>query len=125
MLAALRVWSVADAAREERAVSRFVFPGRRIDAPRWTNKIPQTYGRAQKLMGVCDWTPHDLRRTARTLMAKLGVPKSLAEKVQNHTDGSIDAIYDRFDYRAERMDAVTKLGAHVAKLGMTKLFRVA
>ncbi len=125
VLAALRVWSVADAARQGRALSRFVFPGQRIDAPMWTNKIPQTYGRAHKLMGVSDWTPHDLRRTARTLMAKLGVPKSIAERVQNHSDGSVDAVYDRFDYRTERMDAVPKLGAHVAKLGRTKLFRVA
>jgi hypothetical protein len=67
-------------------------------------------------MHVHDWNPHDLRRTAATLIARLGVPRFIIERVLNHRDSSVGGIYDRYSYANERKDAVTKLGVRVNSL---------
>lgn len=55
------------------------------------------------------WTFHDLRRTAATGMARLGVPVRTTEAVLNHssgTGGGIVGIYQRHDYAAEKRQAL-------------------
>jgi len=46
-------------------------------------------------------TVHDLRRTAATGLAKLGCPRVVQDRILNHVDGSVSAIYDRHRYHAE------------------------
>ena len=41
------------------------------------------------------WTIHDLRRTAATVMGKLGVVRFIQGRVLNHADTAVTAIYDR------------------------------
>lgn len=43
-------------------------------------------------MGVPDWTLHDLRRTATTGMARLGIAPHVADRVLNHTAGTIHGV---------------------------------
>jgi len=52
------------------------------------------------------WSPHDLRRTLRTHLSKLGVAPHVCEKCLNHSLGSIAEIYDQHDYMKERRDAL-------------------
>jgi len=47
------------------------------------------------------WTVHDLRRTVPTGLAKLGCPRVVQDRVLNHVDSSVSAIYDRHRYDAE------------------------
>jgi integrase len=47
------------------------------------------------------WTVHDLRRTVATGLAKLGCPRVVQDRVLNHVDSSVSAIYDRHHYDAE------------------------
>jgi integrase len=47
------------------------------------------------------WTVHDLRRTVATGLARLGCPRVVQDRVLNHVDGSISAIYDRHSYDRE------------------------
>jgi integrase len=61
------------------------------------------------LCGVTDWRVHDLRRTARSLMARAGVQTEIAERVLGHTQGELIQIYDRHHYQDEMADALTKL----------------
>lgn len=51
-------------------------------------------------------TPHDLRRTARTWLGKLGVRQHIAERCLNHSLGKLVEIYDQGDYLAERREAL-------------------
>jgi integrase len=51
------------------------------------------------------FTPHDLRRTAATQIAKLGFG-AFVDKVLNHTDTRVTAIYDRYDYDKEKQKAL-------------------
>jgi integrase len=67
--------------------------------------------------GVCGWTLHDLRRTARSLMARAGVPDSHAERCLGHAVGSsVARIYDRHDYRIETQQAFEALAALVERI---------
>jgi integrase len=137
LLRALRRWSEQEHARIEksraarrgpRLMSAYVFPAGDVaeaveDTPMGSDQFPATE-RVRTLMGVRDWTPHDLRRTASTLMGRLKVTRFIIDRVLNHTDATVGGIYDRFTYTEERMDAVTKLGAHVAALPkMCRLLR--
>jgi integrase len=55
------------------------------------------------------WTFHDLRRTAATGMARLGIAVRVTEAVLNHvsgTGGGIVAVYQRHDYADEKRRAL-------------------
>lgn len=59
------------------------------------------------------WRLHDLRRTMRTGLGRLGVPPHIAELVINHAKGGVEAIYDRYRYSAEKANALARWAAHV------------
>lgn len=67
-------------------------------------------------LGLPRWTPHDLRRTARTGMAALKVPERHAEAVLNHAQVGVKRIYDRHHYDKEKKAALTKWSKHLEKL---------
>jgi integrase len=58
------------------------------------------------------WTLHDLRRTARSLMARAGVTSEHAERVMGHAIAGVEGIYDRHAYFDEKADALNRL-AHL------------
>ena len=61
--------------------------------------------------------PHDLRRTFRTLLSRLGVPPHVAELCMNHQEAeTMRRVYDGHDYFAEMVSAWNTAGAHVAAL---------
>lgn len=65
------------------------------------------------------WTFHDLRRTAATGMARLGMPVRVTEAVLNHvsgTGGGIVAVYQRHDYAEEKRNALDAWARFVADL---------
>jgi len=52
-------------------------------------------------------------------MARLGVAPHVADKILNHQNGAISgvaAVYQRHDFLAEREQALTLWGAHVARI---------
>jgi integrase len=55
------------------------------------------------------WVLHDLRRTSRSLMARAGVRRDVAERVLGHVLPGVEGIYDRHSYRDEKADALAKL----------------
>jgi len=61
------------------------------------------------LMTDCDpFVIHDLRRTMRTHLGKLGVNRFVAERCLNHKIGGVEGIYDAGDYLPERRMALDK-----------------
>jgi integrase len=61
------------------------------------------------------WTLHDLRRTVRTGMSKLGVQPHVAELVLNHVAhrSGVVGVYDHHDYQPETAEALAKWEAHL------------
>jgi integrase len=67
--------------------------------------------------GVSGWVLHDLRRTARSLMARAGVPREHAERVLGHAIGStVEQTYNRHQFDVEKSVALRKLAALVARI---------
>jgi integrase len=65
------------------------------------------------------WTPHDLRRTAATGMADLGVAPHVIETVLNHVSGhkaGVAGIYNRASYEKEKRDALNLWAEHVLSI---------
>jgi integrase len=55
------------------------------------------------------WVFHDLRRTARSLLAAAGVRREVAERVLGHTIQGVEGVYDRHEYTEEKRDALERL----------------
>jgi integrase len=66
--------------------------------------------------GFSDWTIHDLRRTARSLMSRAQVPSDHAERAIGHAIGGIRGIYDRYAYRKEKLAAYESLAALIDRI---------
>lgn len=66
--------------------------------------------------GLEHFTIHDLRRTARTHLASLGVRPHIAERCLNHRLPGINDTYDTHDYMDDRRDALELWAAKLEKL---------
>jgi integrase len=69
-----------------------------------------------ELSGAKGWTLHDLRRTARSLMSRAGVPSDHAERCLGHVINGVRGVYDRHEYAAEKAVAFEKLAEQVAAI---------
>lgn len=62
------------------------------------------------------WVVHDLRRTAKSLMAKCKVPRDISERVLGHAIPGVEGVYDQYDYFEEKADALQRLSEMVADI---------
>jgi integrase len=62
----------------------------------------------EQCFGIPHFTPHDLRRTAASMMTACGIPRLHVEKILNHTIDDVAEIYDRYDYLEEKRIALEK-----------------
>ena len=62
------------------------------------------------------WTLHDLRRTARTLLARAGVRDDIAERCLGHVIKGVEKIYNRYAYLDEKRAAFEALAALVSRI---------
>lgn len=67
---------------------------------------------------VTHWSPHDLRRTVRTMLAIMGCPSEVAESVLGHMLPGIVGIYNRYSYDAERLEWLTRLDVKLEQLAV-------
>lgn len=61
---------------------------------------------------LAPWVIHDLRRTAKSLMARAGVRPDISERALGHVIAGMAGVYDRhayFDEKAEALDALAGL----------------
>jgi integrase len=63
-----------------------------------------------------NWTLHDLRRTAKTLMARAGVRPDISERVLGHVIAGVEGTYDRHSYADEKRDALEKLAVMIERI---------
>jgi hypothetical protein len=59
---------------------------------------------------------HDLRRTARSLMSRAGVQSEHAERVLGDAIVGVEGVYDQYDYRREKTDALEKLADLIERI---------
>jgi integrase len=94
--------------------SDLVFPGRHGRAMTgWNTRLRPIYEQTSA-RGMAPWTPHDLRRTMRTGLGRLGVEPIVSQLLLNHAvSDELTAIYDRGEYWQQRVDAAARWADHV------------
>jgi integrase len=99
---------------EPKVFSDWVFPSRwHADDPlEWTRKAT---GRLRDLSDL-DFRPHDLRRTAASLMTSTGISRVVVQKILNHVETGVTAVYDRYSYDNEKRVALDSWGRQVAAI---------
>jgi integrase len=67
-------------------------------------------------MQIPHWRLHDLRRTAATGMAEIGIAPHIVEAALNHVSGAkagVAGVYNRAQYAAEKKMALSRWADHV------------
>jgi integrase len=95
------------------AYCRFVFS---TDGNHPISGFSRFKDRFDKVSGVTNWTLHDLRRTARSLMSRAGVPTDHAERCLGHVIAGVRGTYDRHEYYAEKKQAYEALAAQIERI---------
>jgi integrase len=75
----------------------------------------------RKVCPVGNWAPHDLRRTARSLLSELGCPFEIGEAILAHRLPGVSAVYARAGFEEAKIDWLTKLGSYLDKLQIAHL----
>ncbi len=70
----------------------------------YSNSRPEI---ARERLSVTHWSPHDLRRTARTMLASMGCPSEVAEAILGHVQPGIQGVYNKYAYDKERRHWLT------------------
>ena len=87
--------------------AEYVLPACKLQSRMLPHVCESTLGVAMGKVkhGMPYFTVHDLRRTARTHLAAMGVAPHVAERCLNHKLKSVEGVYDRHDYFEERSGA--------------------
>ncbi|MDZ7798444.1 MAG: site-specific integrase [Patescibacteria group bacterium] len=102
-------------AKKHTGDSSYVFPST-SDLPMRRAPIGRAVKRHHREWNLDRFTPHDLRRTARTKLAEIGVSDIVAERVLNHKQQGVQAIYNRHRYLEEMREALELWGKALLKI---------
>ena len=75
--------------------------------------LPEPLREALQGLGIMRTTPHDLRRTFGTGLARLGAPRLLLSLALNHAVQGVTSVYDRHGYEKELRQWFDAWGKHV------------
>ena len=90
----------------DRQVGMFPILGSAVDHALRGNLTEDPKTRRTNIFNLDYFTPHDLRRTAASMMTKSGIQRLTVKKILNHSDREITAIYDRYEYDKEKKQAM-------------------
>lgn len=65
---------------------------------------------------VSRWSPHDLRRSVRTLLSALECPDDVAEAMLGHMQEGVKGVYNLHSYDKQRRVWITRLSEHLEAL---------
>jgi integrase len=120
-------WTIVElkALKELANGSRFVIPGKRETRaanPKLISRGVKRLLRRFLAHKIEPFTPHDLRRTGRTSLGRLGVTPFIAELVINHSKDVLEETYDLWEYLDEKRDALERWEGYL--LGLLSPVRV-
>jgi integrase len=110
---ALRILGSLPRIEAERQLAGFIFTTNGKTAVSGFSRAKVAFDKA---MHSDHWTFHDLRRTAASGMAGLGIAPHVVEAALNHKSGSIKgvaAVYNRYSYSAEKRAALEAWGRYL------------
>ncbi len=95
---------------------RYFFRSRWGDAHLSVTGLAKAQREVKKASGTTGWQIRDLRRTFRSNMARLKVPREVCEVLINHAPPVLDEIYDRYDRLEEKREALAKYESFMVRL---------
>lgn len=102
-------------ARYSESAEGYVLSGRKEGQP-FNGAISALRRLRKAVKGDGDFTLHDIRRTVRTGLSRLGVDGETAELVIGHIPQGIQRVYDRYNRLSERESALQKWADMVERL---------
>jgi len=102
-----------------RSNHEWVFPSSLIDGPQapcgWYKSRNRVLLRMSEYAGrpIERWTPHDMRRTARSNTKRLKVDFETAEAMLNHAKTGLERIYDGYELEDEKREWFLKWEAEI------------
>ena len=112
-LSELALWIVEE--QRQSHGGEFVFSSlRKLGAPIRRDSMMAGMRRVRDLIGVAGVANHDLRRSAATGIAALGVEKHIRRHIMNQRDGDVHSeVYDQHEYIPEKRTALELWAAHI------------
>jgi len=95
---------------------KYPFPSQKTGKPIQQKQLTEQAWRMRRNRTMIDlprWTPHDLRRSVRTGLARLGCPSEVAEAILGHTQLGVVGIYDLYSYDKESREWLQKWADHL------------
>ena len=100
--------------------SPWLFPGASGLAPIDPHAATKALGRARAAIGLADFRVHDLRRTAATRMAEIGINPHTISLILNHVSaraGTITSkVYVQYSYDREKREALAAWGQRLQSI---------
>jgi len=95
----------------------YIFPSKYAHAKRHITEIRKSFQVIGTEMKVEAFVPHDLRRTAATLMRELGIRHETLKKILNHASTGVTGIhYDQYDEMPEMQLALSTLAEGILEM---------
>jgi integrase len=130
------VWNVPTESRQKGTGRELILPEMALDiikaqprfasipyvlAGRYRGAHYSNYGNGKatfdaSLPTMPQWGLHDLRRTAKSLMARAGVRPDISERVLGHEMAGVEGIYDRHSYVTEKAHALKALASLISSI---------
>ncbi len=99
--------------------NKYVFQVRTKENPinqRYLSECTWNLRRQGLMIELEHWSPHDLRRTVRTGLARLGCPNDVGEAILGHSKKGIEGTYNLHTYDKECKKWLQTWGNYLAKL---------
>lgn len=128
------VWTIPAEAREKVNAGSLKLPDAAIDIIEAQPKVKENLfvfaGRGKRAFNsfsdgkedlhekapIEPWVTHDLRRTAKSLMARAGVRPDISERTLGHVITGVEGTYDRYSYADEKAEALKALAALIERI---------
>lgn len=94
-------------------LGQYVFTTR-CDRP--VSGLSRAKERLDKVAGVEDWIFHDLRRTVRTALSRLGFEKHICDRVLGHATPDVSRHYDHWSHLPQKRAALDAWAAELKRI---------
>jgi integrase len=98
-----------------------IFKGPRDEIKPLQRQALSHYVVDHKQFNLPHWTPHDLRRSCATGLARIGCPDEIIDAILNHAKKGIIGIYNQYKYDKEKENWLIKWSDHLHLISNTQL----
>lgn len=101
------------------STGEYLFPSQKTGLPIQQKSLTEQSWRlreTKRMLDIDHWTPHDLRRTVRTGLSRLGCRNEVAEAIIGHSRKGIEGTYDLHSYEEECRVWLQKWADHLDSL---------